>query len=161
MDSGPFTIAENALTALLLAGKVITISESPKRTPMCDDELLTAARRAANVAHCPYSHFRVGAAVLLDGRVFTGCNIENGSYALTMCAERVAIFSAVAAGCKSMSAIAVACVDALPNNGLSHRMPCGACLQVMAEFGGDDMRILVDGAGIYELADLLPNPFRL
>ncbi len=128
---------------------------------MPDDELLAAARRAAMEAHCPYSHFRVGAAVVADDQFFAGCNIENGSFGLTVCAERVAIFSAVAAGCKNLSTIALACLDAPSGDDPSHRMPCGACRQVMAEFGDNDTRVLVAGIGTFRLCELLPHPFRL
>ena len=128
---------------------------------MTDTELIAAASGTAAFAYCPYSHFRVGVAVLANGRVFPGCNIENASLGLTMCAERVAIFSAVAAGCKRLAAIAIACPDAHPTSTISHHMPCGACRQVMAEFGDDDTRVLVQGIGEFRLGGLLPHPFRL
>jgi cytidine deaminase len=128
---------------------------------MGDSELITAATLAATVAYCPYSGIRVGAAVLADGTVFHGCNIENASLGLTICAERVAIFSAVAAGCKHLTAIAVACPDAPSGEDISGHMPCGACRQVMAEFGKDNTRILVQGIGSFRLGELLKHPFRL
>jgi cytidine deaminase len=83
-------------------------------------------------AYAPYSHFHVGAAILLkDGRVFTGCNVENASYGLTICAERNAVFAAVAASARKPEIVAVAVIN--------HRRlpcsPCGACRQVLAEFG--------------------------
>ena len=81
-------------------------------------------------AHAPYSQFQVGAAVLAsDGRVFTGCNVENLSFGLTMCAERVAIGAAIAAGASEFEAVAVVADTGVPIS------PCGACRQVMAEFG--------------------------
>jgi cytidine deaminase len=128
---------------------------------MTDTELITAATAAAAFAHCPYSRFRVGAAVLANGKMFSGCNVENASLGLTMCAERTAIFAAVAAGCKSLSAVAISCPDAPSTSDLSHRMPCGACRQVMAEFGDDNTRILVHGAAEFRLGELLKLPFRI
>jgi cytidine deaminase len=94
--------------------------------------LIKLARGAMKSAYAPYSDFRVGAAILLkDGRIFTGCNVENASYGLTICAERNAIFAAVASSTKKPEIIAVAV--------LNHRgvacSPCGACRQVIAEFG--------------------------
>ena len=123
--------------------------------------LLEAARRAATQAYCPYSHFRVGAAVLAGGQVFEGCNIENASYSLTICAERTAIFKAVSAGIRTIDVIALACPDATAADQPTSRMPCGACRQVLAEFAKSDTPVLVDGVGELILADLLPNPFEL
>jgi cytidine deaminase len=125
-------------------------------------KLIEDARAAAHNAHAEHSKFRVGAAVQAGGQLFRGCNIENASIGLTMCAERVAIFSAVAAGFKKIDEIALSCVDAAdtPTDG-SDRMPCGGCLQVMAEFGGPDLPIHVDGVGTFPLRALLPHPFRL
>jgi cytidine deaminase len=123
--------------------------------------LLQAALDAARLAHCPYSRFHVGAAVLAGGKLFTGCNVENASYGLTVCAERVAIFSAVAAGERRLEAIAVACPDAPPDSPPPYRMPCGACRQVMAEFAGEDLPVFIHGVGKLRLRDLLPNAFVL
>jgi cytidine deaminase len=124
-------------------------------------ELRRWAREAAKRAYAPYSKFRVGAAIHADGQVFTGCNVENASYSLTMCAERNAIFAAVAAGARRLEALAVACIDARPNATPGDLMPCGACRQVMAEFAGSNLPVFVEGAGVFTLADLLPHPFRL
>lgn len=95
-----------------------------------DDEVLVAkAWHARERAYAPYSQFAVGAALLsADGRVFTGCNVENLSYGLTICAERVALTSAIAAGAREFSSIAVVADTKVPIS------PCGACRQVMAEF---------------------------
>lgn len=94
-----------------------------------DRELFEAAKKARENAYIPYSHFAVGAAVrAADGRIFTGCNIENASYGLTVCAERNAIFAAVKDGVRDFQAL---CVTADTQEPVS---PCGACRQVMAEF---------------------------
>ncbi len=124
-------------------------------------ELLAHARRAASSAHAPYSQFRVGAAVVASGRIFLGCNVENASYGLSMCAERVAVFKAVSEGFGVLSQVAVSCIDAELSLGPRGRMPCGACRQVLAELGGPDTPIWVDGVGEFSLAQLLPEAFRL
>jgi cytidine deaminase len=126
-----------------------------------DDDLLARARAAAAGAYAPYSRFRVGAAVRAGDQVHTGCNIENASYGLAICAERVAIFAAVAAGARRIDAVAVACVDADPDAPAQERTPCGACRQVMAEFGAPDLAVHVDGASSFRLDDLLPQAFTL
>src|SRR5207244_553161 len=92
-------------------------------------DLIARARLAAERAYVPYSHFRVGAAAEADGQVFEGCNVENASYGLTVCAERIALFTAVAAGHRQVTRLAVSCVDAGPELGTAGRMPCGACRQ--------------------------------
>jgi cytidine deaminase len=125
------------------------------------DALLEAARSAAERAYAPYSRFRVGAAVEVAGTIYAGCNIENASYGLTVCAERVALFTAVAAGHQQVERLAVSCVDAGPALGANGRMPCGACRQVMAELMGADGVVLVDGVGTFRVADLLPRAFTL
>ena len=119
-------------------------------------ELLSQAARARRTAHAPYSRFAVGAALLArDGRVFTGCNVENAAYGLTVCAERVAVFKAVSEGVQDFAALAVAG----PRPGVT---PCGACRQVLAEFGLD-LRVYWRGAGGRvvgrSLRRLLPEPF--
>ena len=123
--------------------------------------LLGAAREAAAHAYCPYSNFHVGAAVLADGKIFRGCNVENASYGLTICAERHAIFAAVGSGARRIQAIALACVDATDNAPASLRMPCGACRQVIAEFSKPETPVHIDGVGTLTVADLLPSAFRL
>jgi len=125
------------------------------------DELLEAARLASRSAYCPYSNFHVGAAVRAGGRVFTGANIENASYGLTVCAERTAAFAAVLAGAGPIEAIAVACVDAPEGSDPVMLMPCGACRQVLSEFAGPSTPVIVDRVGRMTLADLLPMAFRL
>ncbi len=125
------------------------------------DELLEAAREASRSAYCPYSNFHVGAAVLAGGRVFTGANIENASYGLTICAERTAAFAAVLAGAGKIEAIAVACVDAPEGSAVEMLMPCGACRQVLVEFADPETPVIIDRVGRMTLADLLPMAFRL
>ncbi|MFH1231253.1 MAG: cytidine deaminase [Planctomycetota bacterium] len=121
------------------------------------ESLLLEARGTLKNAYAPYSHYRVGAAVLTtSGKIFCGCNIENASYGLTICAERVALFNAVANGYKKFKAIAVVTPDG--------SYPCGACLQVMAEFAPDLTLIISDTKTkpiIIKLKDLLPKAFRL
>jgi cytidine deaminase len=124
-------------------------------------ELLEHARRAALAAHAPYSKFRVGAAVVAGGQLVLGCNIENASYGLCMCAERVAVFKAVSEGKGLLSQIAVSCIDADPKSGPEGCMPCGACRQVLSEHAGPDTPVWVDGVGQFKLGELLPSPFRL
>jgi cytidine deaminase len=119
-------------------------------------QLVTAARAVRPRAHAPHSKFRVGAAVLDErGRVHAGCNVENASYGLTVCAERNAIAAAVAAGAKRVRAIAVVSDGAVT--------PCGACRQVMAEFGDPTTAILLGGpsgaARTTTLRALLPEAF--
>lgn len=123
--------------------------------------LLDAARAASASAHCPYSRFHVGAAILAGRRVYVGANIENASYGLTVCAERTAVFAAVLAGEKVIEAVAVACVDALDDSEPSLLMPCGACRQVLAEFASAETPVIVDRVGVFTLDQLLPHAFRL
>jgi cytidine deaminase len=120
------------------------------------DTLIEAARSAQSRAYAPYSNFRVGAALeTIDGTVFTGCNVENASYGLTICAERAAISAAVGAGARRFRrAVVVSDVD-------PPAAPCGACRQVLAEFGLD---LPIDGVGpqrkvSWQLAELLPAAF--
>ena len=123
---------------------------------MADDPLVAAAVKAKEAAYAPYSKFRVGAAIATaDGRVFTGCNVENASYGLTMCAERVAAGAAVAAGAKVFVRVVVA-TDVDPPSS-----PCGACRQVLSEFGPD---IAIEAVGPHwnrqwTIQELLPAAF--
>lgn len=122
-------------------------------------KLIAAAKAAQRNAHAPYSKFRVGAALLTrSGKVYTGVNIENASYGLTNCAERVAVGKAVSEGHRQFQAIAVVA----PSTALS---PCGACRQVLAEFG-DCVVICADSRNtsrvrIHLLSELLPHTFTL
>ncbi len=120
------------------------------------DPLITAARNAQARAYAPYSNFRVGAALeSSDGTVFLGCNVENASYGLTICAERAAVFAAVTAGVTRFRRAVVA------SNVDPPAAPCGACRQVLAEFGLD---LPIEGVGPksavkWRLSDLLPAAF--
>lgn len=121
-----------------------------------EDELITDAINAASRAYAPYSRFHVGAAlVAADGRVFTGCNVENISFGLTICAERNAVFAAVAAGCREFSKIIIVADTEEPAS------PCGACRQVLAEFN-PDMEIVLSTfhrkSARFRLSELLPRP---
>ena len=125
------------------------------------ESLLVQARQAAKRAHCPYSNFHVGAAVRCeDGSVIDGCNIENASYGLSICAERVALFTAVSQGKRPLE-LAVSCVDAQRGDPPGSRMPCGACRQVMQELLPSDAHVSIDGVGTMQLDQLLPEPFQL
>ena len=125
------------------------------------EALLAAAREAAEQAHCPYSNFHVGAAVrCTDGTVVSGCNVENASYGLTICAERVALFNCVAQGLQPLE-LAVSCVDAQQDAALASRMPCGACRQVMQELLPNGAIVHIDGIGERRIEQLLPDGFGL
>ena len=126
-----------------------------------EQALLAMARDAGRGAYAPYSKFRVGAAVLTDVGVFVGCNVENACYGLCICAERAAIFSAVSAGAKCIEMLAVSCLDAIPGAAVGGNMPCGACRQVIAEFADGSASVIVDGAGAWQVTELLPAAFVL
>lgn len=120
-------------------------------------KLTEAALAARGNAHAPYSHFQVGAALEADdGRVFTGCNVENATYGLTVCAERVAVWKAISEGARKFRRIAVAAdTDVLTP-------PCGACRQILWEFCGDIELTLTNLHGKTEtvrMKDLFPRPF--
>ena len=121
------------------------------------DPLLRAALRARDFAFAPFSGFKVGAAVeATDGTIYTGCNVENATYGLTVCAERVAIFKAISEGARKFTRIAVAAdTDTLTP-------PCGACRQILWEFCGNAELTLVNLHGkteSFRLRDLFPRPF--
>jgi cytidine deaminase len=125
---------------------------------LSDSERLVAAAREARLkAIAPFSHFQVGAALLLpDGRIVTGCNIENASYGLTVCAERVALLKALSEGVREFAMVAVVADTADPTP------PCGACRQLLWEYCGDIPVVLAnlsDIAATHQLAALLPYPF--
>ena len=127
------------------------------RRLMPDDPLLAAALGARENAWAPFSKFRVGAAIEDEaGRIFTGCNVENATYGLTVCAERVAVFKAVSEGARRFRRVAVAADTA------TLTPPCGACRQILWEFCGDVELTLVNLHGMtetFQLRDLFPRPF--
>jgi len=123
------------------------------------DKLILSARAVRENAYAKFSNFKVGAAVMTsDGRIFTGCNVENSSYGLTICAERAAVFKAVSEGARDIAAIAIF-TDSTPP-----ARPCGACRQVLYEFN-PDMEIMSanarGGSDKFRLSDLLPEGFKL
>ena len=126
-----------------------------------NDTLLRAAKSAMTNAYAPYSHFRVGAALLTaKGEIFSGCNVENASYGMTVCAERTAIFSAVAKSGPELEIVAVAVVN---DQGVPCS-PCGACRQVIYEFGPKASIYFLSKNNAWEeavITDLLPEGFRL
>ncbi|MGN0665053.1 MAG: cytidine deaminase [Huintestinicola sp.] len=122
------------------------------------EELIAAAEDAKLRAYAPYSNFSVGAALLTaEGKIFTGCNVENSSYGACNCAERTAVFKAVSEGYRSFEAIAI-----VSSSG-DYTYPCGICRQVLFEFG-DDITVIMNGRdGIVskKISELLPDGFRL
>ena len=123
------------------------------------DKLIAEAKMAREKAYAPYSNFKVGAAVLTsNGKIFSGCNIENSSYGLSICAERAAIFNAVSSGYKKFTKIAVVTDSEPPSS------PCGACRQVIFEFGDDIEVIMANLKGDMRIAridELLKDGFKL
>ena len=121
------------------------------------DQLVAAARAARQHAVAGFSHFKVGAALeTADGSIITGCNVENATYGLTVCAERVAMFKALSEGHRAFRRIAIVADTLAPTP------PCGACRQILWEFGGDleiVLANLVEEKGVHRLRDLLPLPF--
>jgi cytidine deaminase len=136
---------------------------SSKKTSVSNQQnqdLLRSARKAMKHAYAPYSQFRVGAALLTSkGKVFTGCNVENASYGLTNCAERTAIFAAIAHAGPELNIRAIAVVD---DQGVPCS-PCGACRQVIYEFGPDATVFFQSSKGWKQshITELLPEGFRL
>lgn len=122
-------------------------------------QLVSEARQAQQQAYAPYSNFQVGAALLTaEGEIYTGANIENASFGLTVCAERVAVFKAVSAGQRAFTALAIS------SSGAGYVYPCGACLQVLAEFS-PHIKVIISNENNelreYILQDLLPQIFSL
>ena len=123
-----------------------------------DDELIDLAKNARRWAHAPYSNFSVGAALLSsDGRVFTGCNVENSTYGLSMCAERVAIFKAISEGAQEISRVAVV----TDHDHIAP--PCGCCRQMIWEFSTSDTEVVLANLSgdtrKYQITELLPEAF--
>ena len=120
-------------------------------------DLINKAISASENSYSPYSGFRVGAALLArNGKIYTGCNIENSSYSLTICAERTAFFKAISDDCTEFEAIAV--VGSSDRNFSVPCTPCGACLQVMTEFCEPDFMIILSD-GEHRFSEFLPNQF--
>jgi len=121
--------------------------------------LIKKAKTASTKSYSPYSHFAVGACVLTEsGKTYEGCNFENSSFGLSICAERNAIGSAIADGERKITAIAIYSPK------MTDCLPCGACRQVIAEFGDDDMQIITladEGIKVRTLSELLPGCFKL
>lgn len=132
---------------------------------MSDRELIESALRARRFSYSPYSHFAVGAALLTkSGKVFTGCNIESAAYSPTVCAERTAVYKAVSEGERAFAAIAIVAGRAEETDVLlNFAAPCGVCRQVLSEFDGGDLRILLakspDEFRVYTLGELFPLRF--
>lgn len=126
---------------------------------MTNSELIEKARKAQQASYSPYSRFKVGAALLCkNGKVFEGANVENSSYGLTVCAERIAVFKAVTAGERDFAAVAITA------DSQGYIYPCGACLQVLAEFSPGIKVIVTDENNNYHEFDLnylLPQTFGL
>ncbi len=127
-------------------------------------KLIEAAVTARHNSYSPYSGFKVGAALLTaDGEIFSGCNIENAAYSATVCAERTAIFAAVASGCRNFEAIAI--VGGKSDGETEFAYPCGVCRQVLNEFCGKDFKIIVAKSPseyrMHTLAELFPHGFEL
>jgi cytidine deaminase len=135
------------------------VARRSRSKPGPADELLTAARRVRAHAYAPYSKFKVGAAVLgRSGRIYAGCNVENASFGLSLCAERAAVASAIAGGEQGLAGIAVVA------GGRSPVTPCGMCLQTLVEFGGVDLPIILSSANgrrrkTTNLGELMPLRF--
>ncbi len=127
--------------------------------PMTEKELVRRALVARDAAYAPYSGFRVGAALLAeDGRVFTGCNVENASFGATICAERTAVAKGVSEGARRFTAVAIASYDDAPC------VPCGICRQTIYEFAAEGFRYLsvaADGTFVrYGMDEILPHGFK-
>lgn len=124
---------------------------------MEDLELKELAVMAMKNSYSPYSNFKVGAALLTDKGIYTGCNIENSSYGATVCAERTAALKAVSEGARTFYKIAIVCSSGEP------AYPCGICRQVLSEFAKEDFEVILqqgkDGIAVYKLTELLPFAF--
>jgi cytidine deaminase len=145
-------LLSTSLNIFLLAFKI------KQKNLMTNEELIKLAKEVQKKAHAPYSKFRVGSALLTeDGEVFTGCNIENSSYSLTICAERVAIFKAYSEGKRKFKKIAIV------SDSKNFISPCGACRQVLMDLAGGELEVILTNSigeiKIFKLSELLPLPF--
>ncbi len=125
------------------------------------DELIRQARSIAEFAYAPYSKFRVGAAALGERGIYTGTNVENASFGLSLCAERSALSAAIAKDDRYIRAIAVACIDANPEEPIRAQMPCGACRQWISELAPHATILIAGRDEEFTTGDLLPHAFRL
>jgi len=149
------------MTKLILSATLnifLPVSKIKQRILMKHGELVKLALKAKEFAYAPYSKFKVGAAILTDdGEVFTGCNIENSSYSLTICAERVAIFKAYSTGKRKFKSIAIV------SDAKNYTSPCGACRQVLMDLAGEELEVILTNSKgrkkILKLKELLPLPF--
>ena len=140
--------------------RILLLMRQKKQSAAIQTRLLQAAKKVMKNAHAPYSKFRVGAAVLLsNGKIFSGCNVENASYGMTNCAERTAIFSAVA---ELGPKIEITAVTVVNDHGVPCS-PCGACRQVIYEFGPNATVFFqgAEGPKQAHITELLPEGFRL
>ncbi|MFN0055680.1 MAG: cytidine deaminase [Planctomycetales bacterium] len=128
-----------------------------------DRRLLKQAEQAASHAYAPYSRFRVGAAVQGRLAIYCGANVENASFGLSLCAERVALATAIANGDRELSAVALVCLDGDVASGLGAFMPCGACRQWLAELAPGAVLLVGYGDQVerFSVAQLLPDPFAI
>lgn len=125
-------------------------------------QLCIAAQEIAKRAYAPYSKFRVGAAIFAGDQIYTGVNVENASYGLTLCAERAAFAKAISEGERDFRAIAVACIDATEiEQNIQAFMPCGACRQWMVEFAKDAEIIICGTNRVFRVETLMPMAFQL
>ena len=143
----------------------VFVSVHPYAGSMDDEKLMEAARKASENSYSPYSHFQVGAAVLTrDGDVITGCNVENSSYSLSICAERAAIFKAVSMGRKKGDFVKIAVAGRFHNGDWQFCSPCGACRQVLYEFTEGQFQVIyLDKSGALQsvpIEKLIPDGFR-
>lgn len=163
------TTAPDPATTTLVPARV----EIPERTVWVDlhliTDLLAKARHAATLACAPFSHFHVGAALIMaddpDHTVITGANVENSSLSLTQCAERTALYFAAAQGFRKLRYLAVSCAATTPATPIRDRSPCGSCRQVIREFSTPETLIFLDtggphlGADVFDVDRLLPHGF--
>jgi cytidine deaminase len=148
------------MAPLVLQQKLVSGMDTTKVSPAMRERLLRSARKVMKNAYAPFSSFRVGAAILTaKGRVFVGCNVENSSYGMTNCAERTAIFSAIAKDGPDLEICAVA----VASDQEGPCSPCGACRQVIYEFGPRAIILYQGKKGAKQspITDLLPEGFRL
>ena len=124
-------------------------------------ELCVRAKEVAQNAYAPYSNFRVGAAVKGHKGIYLGTNVENASYGLATCAERVALAAAITHNDRNIYAIAVACIDADSKQGLEEFVPCGACRQWIVEIAPDADILICNKDEVFSIGELFPIPFRI